>query len=182
MRIISGNFKGKQIKAPIDLPVRPTTDYAKSGLFNILNNRYRFPKLKVLDLYAGTGSLSYEFFSRGSTTITAVDNDTSCVKFIRQTIELLKAPTSVSAVVADVHSYLERAISKYDLIIADPPFAITPAEELVTIIFERELLTDKGIFILEHNSKDIFDELPHFSEKRKYGNITFSFFTKQIAT
>ena len=177
MRIISGTYKGKQLKAPVDLPVRPTTDYAKSGLFNILNNRYRFPLLKVLDLYAGTGSLSYEFFSRGSQNVTAIDNDSGCIRFIRQTLELLKAPTSVSAVLSEVNSYLERTNSKYDLIIADPPFAITPAEVLVNIIFERELLSEKGVFILEHNSKDIYDALPHFSEKRKYGNITFSFFT-----
>ena len=178
MRIISGNFRGKQIKAPVNLPVRPTTDFAKTGLFNMLNSRFRMMTLKVLDLYAGTGSLSYEFFSRGSMSVTAVDHDAGCVKFIRQTFEMLKAPSGVSAVLSEVNSYLERTTSQYDIIIADPPFAITPAEELVTIIFEKDLLTEKGIFILEHKSTEVYDALPHFLEKRKYGNVTFTFFKK----
>ena len=181
MRIISGKFRGKIIEAPTTLPVRPTTDFAKTGLFNMLDSRYTISKLAVLDLYSGTGSLSYEFFSRGATSVTSVDKDSGCIKFIRKIIEVLQAGKNIQPVTDDALHFLKMTNSVYDIIVADPPFEITPAAELVALIFERKLLKKEGVFILEHESKKKLDALPYFREKRKYGNITFSFFDEASA-
>ncbi|CAN5551022.1 16S rRNA (guanine(966)-N(2))-methyltransferase RsmD [soil metagenome] len=179
MRIISGIFRGKKLNAPVNLPVRPTTDYAKTGLFNILANNFDFTKISAVDLYAGTGSISYELFSRGCTRIIAVDIHAGCIQFIRQTLLLLKAPSSVSTVKSDVQAFLERVTTPVDLILADPPFENTPAEELVESIFSRDLIRKNGLFVLEHHSKNSYDSINGFKEKRKYGNVTFSFFSPE---
>ena len=120
MRIISGLYKSRKIVAPKSLPVRPTTDMAKEGLFNILNNHFYFDEISVLDLFAGTGNISYEFASRGTTNIICVDQDFGCIKFINQTAEAFKMP--IHTIKSDVFKYLEKATVKSDIIFADPPY------------------------------------------------------------
>lgn len=176
MRIISGAYKGKIITAPLTLSARPTTDFAKTGLFNMLNFRLKFEKLSVLDLFAGTGNISYEFISRGCTSLVAVDKDINAVKFISDTFKKLNA-ANAEAVHDDVFMLVDNTKKKYDVIFADPPYDISNHVELIEKIFENKLLSVNGIFILEHQSKKHFTENNYFSEERKYGNATFTFFT-----
>lgn len=180
MRIISGTYKGKQLNIPKDLPVRPTTDYAKSGLFNILSHRFNLKKLSVVDLYAGTGSLSYEFISRGVASLIAVDSDPSCIRFIKQSFDQLKAGSQARAIQSDALKWLGNRPGKFDLIIADAPFVDTPAEELSRLVIEGEMLNKNGILIIEHASKNPLDQIPGYVETRKYGNVSFSFFQNGI--
>lgn len=175
MRIISGAYRGKIINAPSDLPVRPTTDFAKTGLFNILNSNYNFPALSVLDLFAGTGNISYEFISRGCKNLIAVDNNSKCADFIRQTFDKLK--TSIAQLKKkDAIQFLNETSNNYDIIFADPPYNLDIISELHKIIFEKSLLNKNGMFVFEHESSIDYSTLPNFTEKRKYGNVAFSFF------
>ena len=176
MRIISGTHRGKQLIAPKTLPVRPTTDFAKESLFNILNNYFFLDSIKVLDLFAGTGNISYEFGSRGCPEITAVDSHPACVQYIRKTAEALAYPIEV--VKSDVFTYLDRSLSLYDVIFADPPYDIEPdsLERLIETVFERNLLSEDGLLIVEHSSKVHLEEDPHFQEERRYGGTAFSLF------
>ncbi|MFM7015948.1 MAG: RsmD family RNA methyltransferase [Bacteroidota bacterium] len=176
MRIISGQFKGKKLIAPSNLPVRPTTDYAKTGLFNILNNYYSFDQVVVMDLYAGTGNLSFEFASRGCKHILAIDKDVHCCAYMNKTAQQLNVSSYFRILQSDVLTYLKNCKQKSDIIIADPPYAETPASELVAIVFDQQLLNNNGVFILEHSSDIDFSQLPHFLETRKYGFVSFTFF------
>ncbi|MFC4094718.1 RsmD family RNA methyltransferase [Euzebyella saccharophila] len=176
MRIISGIHKGKRITAPKNLPVRPTTDMAKEALFNILNNRYYFDEIKVLDLFSGTGNILYEFASRGTKELYAVDSHSGCIQFINKTAKDLEMP--ITAIKSDVFGYLEKSNLKLDVLFADPPYDL-PLEEfekIVTLVFAKEILLEGGILVLEHASHTDLSHLPHFSEKRKYGSSSFSFF------
>ncbi|RZJ25374.1 MAG: methyltransferase domain-containing protein [Flavobacterium sp.] len=176
MRIISGKYKGHRINPPKNLPVRPTTDMSKESLFNILNNRVDFTDLKVLDLFAGTGNISYEFGSRGSQNITAVDEDFGCIKFIKQVAG--EFDFNISAVKSNVYSFLEKANAKYDVIFADPPYHMEQDKflKLIKLIFEKELLADGGMFIIEHSKHTKLDHLEHLSFQKHYGGSVFSFF------
>ncbi len=178
MRIISGTHKGKRIQAPKKLPVRPTTDMAKEALFNILNNRYYFEALSVLDLYAGTGNISYEFASRGANPITAVDATFDCVKFIRKTAEALEFP--IAATKSEVLKFLEQTGMRFDVIFADPPYDLESEAfaQIPEIVFRRNLLQEDGTLVIEHGKHTDLSELPYFIEKRKYGGSVFSFFGK----
>jgi len=176
MRIISGEHKGRRITAPKKLPVRPTKDMAKEALFNILNNRFYFNELDVLDLFAGTGNISYEFASRGAISIIAVDGNAGCISFIAKTAELLEM--NISPIKSDAFSYLSKVTTKWDIIFADPPYDI-PLEEFEAIpkhIFEKKLLNDDGILIIEHSDKTDLSVLSNHSNSRKYGGSVFSFF------
>ena len=176
MRIISGQFRGKKLIAPSDLPVRPTTDFAKTGLFNIINNYYSIEKLTVLDLYAGTGNLSFEFASRGCKDITAIDKDSSCCNYMNKTAQQLNISQSLKVLQSDVLTYLSNSKKQSDIIIADPPYEETPASELVNLIFDNQLLKSNGVFILEHSSDIDLSLLPHYLQTRKYGFVSFTFF------
>ena len=176
MRIISGIYKGKRLQAPKNLPVRPTTDMAKESLFNILNNLYYFQDLKVLDLFSGTGNISYEFASRGTKSITAVDGHFGCVKFINATAKQLDAP--IHAIKSDVYKYLDKTHQKYDVIFADPPYDFTKEqfEEIIELVFKNELLEEDGLLIVEHSKYTKLDEHDKLSYQKKYGGNMFSFF------
>lgn len=176
MRIISGKYKGRRISPPKNLPVRPTTDMSKESLFNILNNRVDLEGLKVLDLFAGTGNISYEFGSRGAATITAVDEDFGCIKFIKQTAQ--EFDFNISAVKSPVKKFLQGAKGQYDIIFADPPYHMDQKlfEELVTLIFEHSLLADDGLMIIEHSKHTKMDHQVNFSFEKRYGGSVFSFF------
>ena len=175
MRIIGGIYRGKKITAPL-LTVRPTTDFAKTGLFNIINNRYNLSQCRILDLFAGTGSITYEFISRGCRFIDCIDRNSECVKFINQTLENLRSPTTVKTAQSDAITWLQKTTSKYDIIFADPPFEMEICATLKDLIFKEGKLTKDGVFIFEHQSEKDYNQLDHFQESRKYGNVTFTFF------
>ena len=176
MRIISGLYKGRRITAPKKLPVRPTTDMAKEALFNILNNQYYFDDISVLDLFSGTGNISYEFASRGTEQITAVDEHYGCIKFINETAEAFDM--SISTIKSDVFKFLEKSNQKHTIIFADPPydFQLEAFSKIPELIFQNELLEDEGLLIVEHSKHTDLSELAHYSHSKSYGGNMFSFF------
>ena len=182
MRIISGTHRGKQLNVPKDLVVRPTTDYAKSGLFNILSHRFNLKKLAVVDLYAGTGSLSYEFISRGCINVIAIDKDPACIRFIKQSFEQLDPSRSAKAIQSDALKWLRNQPGKFDIILADAPFEETPAEELCSIVSNGDILNKGGVLIIEHASKNSLVAIEGYVDTRKYGTVSFSFFQPLAAT
>jgi len=176
MRIISGKYKGRRIFPPKGLPVRPTTDMSKEALFNVLNNHFNFDSLKVLDLFAGTGNISFEFASRGSTPITSVDADFGCVKFIKQVAA--EYDFNIAATKSDVFSFLEKSKTSYDIIFADPPYGLDQKtfEKIVLLVFEKELLNEEGMMVIEHSKYTKLDHMINFSFQKAYGGSIFSFF------
>ena len=176
MRIISGKHKGRRISPPKNLPVRPTTDMSKEALFNVLNNHFDFAGLKILDLFAGTGNISYEFASRGSDNITSVDGDFGCVKFIKQTAT--EFDFNIAAIKSDVFEFIDKCKSSYDIIFADPPYALDQKtfDKIVILIFEKQLLNEDGMMVIEHSKYTKLDHLENFSFKKTYGGSIFSFF------
>ena len=176
MRIISGKHKGRRITAPKKLPVRPTTDMAKEGLFNILNNTFHFNDLQVLELFAGSGNISYEFASRGAVSVTSVDENIDCIKFIKKTSQELEL--DITPIKSDVIKYLERAPIKADIIFADPPYDFDDAQfqKIADLVFQKDLLNENGILIIEHSKHTKMDKVEHFDVGRRYGNSIFSFF------
>ena len=177
MRIIGGRFKGRRFNPPAkNWPTRPTTDFAKEGLFNILSNRIDFSEVKMLDLFGGTGNHCYEFISRGCEDATYVDKFGGCVAFVKKTAELLKIENELKIVKSDVFKFINTTIEKYDFIFAGPPYPLKTLDTIPDRIFEKDLLTDQGILVLEHNPNHDFQNHPNFEESRNYGTTIFSFF------
>ena len=178
MRIISGIYKSRRIVAPKNLPVRPTTDMAKESLFNIINNHYYFDDISVLDLFSGSGNISYEFASRGTENITCVDQDFGCVKFINQTAEAFKMPLQVFK--SDVFKYLEKSTAQHDIIFADPPYSFSDEQfsNIVALVFQNNLLLEEGLLIIEHSKHTDLSKLNQFSYSKIYGGNMFSFFER----
>ena len=173
MRIVGGKFRGRRFNAPKNIPARPTTDYAKESLFNILSNRVDFDELNILDLCAGIGSVSMEFLSRGARDLTSIDLDYRSVKWLQSlcsefSLENWKIEKS------DVIKWLGRNTSEYDLIFADPPYDFELYSELLELAFQK--LSNKGLLVLEHRKGLSFQEHPNFVENRTYGEVSFSFF------
>ena len=179
MRIIAGTLRGRRLNPPANLPVRPTTDMARESLFNILNNYVDYEECAVLDLFAGTGAVSVEFVSRGAREVTAVDINAGCTDFIRATASNL-ALDNLRVVRADVFDLLRRANRQFDIVFADPPYAAPDLSKLPDMVFDHDLLTDDGIFVLEHPREFGFEEHPHFWQHRVYGKVNFTFFAKQL--
>lgn len=175
MRIISGKYKGRKVEPPGKLPVRPTTDFAKEGLFNVLNNMVDYEELEVLDLFAGTGNISFEFISRGCLSVLAVEQNYNCVKFINSMCEKL-GEKNIRAQCSDVFRFLGFATRQFDIIFADPPFELDNAKLLPKIIFERKLLKPGGMLIMEHSENKVLSAQPNYTQTRKYGKVNFSFF------
>ncbi len=178
MRIISGTHKGRNITPPKNLPVRPTTDFAKESLFNILNNQVDFEELKVLDLFSGTGGIAFEFASRGSKDVTAVEKNGKCADFIRSTARALSLPVKVLKM--DAMSFLKNPVSGYDLIFADPFYEFEDMNKIPDLVFSTNVLNPEGLLIVEHSVKTAFNGHVFFREKRTYGNVNFSFFKRTI--
>ncbi|MFA5782026.1 MAG: RsmD family RNA methyltransferase [Bacteroidales bacterium] len=176
MRIVSGTHKGRLIHPTSNMAVRPTTDFAKESLFNILNNRIDFEETSVLDLFAGTGSITYEFASRGAKDITAIDINPRCCEFIRTTAATYGF-LNITAVRADMFAFLGFCKVQYNLIFADPPYDMKNISLLPDLIFNNKLLNDGGLFILEHSRYQNFTKHPAFFEHRNYGKVNFSFFS-----
>jgi 16S rRNA (guanine(966)-N(2))-methyltransferase RsmD len=175
VRIIRGTYRGKQIHPPKGFKSRPTTDFAKEGLFNILTNQLDMEELDVLDLFSGTGSITYEFASRGARSVVAVESDQQNFRFIRSVCETLGLD-QVSVIRGDVFRFLQQPVQSFDLIFADPPYDHPQLEEIPGMVFAHEFLTGGGMFILEHPATHRFSAHPRFHEQRKYGSVHFSFF------
>jgi 16S rRNA (guanine966-N2)-methyltransferase len=179
MRIVSGKFKGRTFTPPIDPRVtRPTTDLAKEALFNILENRFEFhDDMHVLDLYSGTGSIAYEFMSRGVGEATCVENSAPMLRFIRQTAFVLGIKNFINTEKDDVFKYITKAEgTQFDIIFADPPYAMQTIVQIPALIFKHKLLKDGGQLIIEHDQLGRFGDEPRLLEERNYGKTVFSFF------
>lgn len=174
MRIINGTHRGRRITAPKNIPSRPTTDMAKEALFNMLNNTYYIEDLKVLDLFSGTGNIGYEFSSRGAKSVTAVELNRHCCRFIEKTIEELDL-TQMNVVKMDVLSFLERHQQKYDVIYADPPYDYEQYPQIIEFVFKNELLNEDGMLILEHDQSQSFEAHERFDKHKRYGHVNLSF-------
>ncbi len=177
MRAITGKYKGHHFDIPSNFKARPTTDFAKENLFNVLSNRVDFENLSVLDLFAGTGSISLEFLSRGCLRVVSVEKDSRHFAFIRSM--MAKLQDDASAIFRmDVFRYMERSTEHFDLVFADPPYALPELPEIPDRVFSSGLLKEGALFILEHGKNLDFSAHPHFVEHRAYGSVNFSFFQK----
>ncbi len=178
MRIISGIYKSRRINAPKNLPTRPTTDIAKEALFNILNNLYYFEDLSIIDLFAGIGSISFEFASRGAQQIISVDQHYGCVKFIRSISEELNM--NITTIKSDAYKFLKKTDNKADIIFADPPYNFTDEQfsAIYTQIFAKDMLYENGLLIIEHSKDTDLSKNEYFSYYKRYGGSVFSFFEK----
>ena len=175
MRIIGGQWRGRRIHIPSNSwPVRPTTDFAREALFNILDNRIDYSQTKALDLFGGTGIHSVELASRGCMDITYVDRYRESTRFVQSLAKEMDLP--VHAVQADVFSFIKKADKQWNYIFADPPYDLKGLEEFPEFLLESGILTPDGIFVLEHPSKKSFESVPGFKEARHYGQSVFSFF------
>ncbi len=175
MRIIAGKYKGRHIKIPASFSARPTTDFARESIFNIMNNHYNLEEIKFLDLFSGTGAFTYEMISRGAVDIVAVEQNSKQAAFISKQAGELLAP-AVKVFNSDAVSFVQRVHQQFNIIFADPPFETEYYNELYKAVFERELLRPGGLLILEHNKRHDFSNLKYFLEKRTYGAVNFSIF------
>ncbi len=175
MRIISGTFRGRRLTPPKNITARPTTDFAKESLFNLLNNRMDFEGVDMLDLFAGTGGIGLEFVSRGAREVTAVEMAHTQQNFIISTCKQLGI-SNLRVVRGDVFRFINTCRVQYDFIYADPPYALAELPTLPDLIFEHELLKTNGLFVLEHSKTNDFSTHPHFVEQRTYGSVNFTFF------
>lgn len=176
MRIVAGTHRGRTFTPPANLPVRPTTDFAKESLFNILNNYFHFSEVRVLDLFSGTGSIAYEFASRGAKDITAVDGNFKCFSYIKQTADKFRFD-SIKVVKSDVFSFLGTAKTPYDIIFADPPYDLEKMTGIPGLVFSNNLLNEGGWLVIEHSIDTDFTKHPHYHDQRRYSNTIFSIFT-----
>ena len=177
MRIVSGKYKGRHFDIPKNFKARPTTDFAKENLFNILNNMIDFEECDVLDLFAGTGSVSYEFASRGANSVTSVEINAVHHNFIRTTAKSLGAD-NIFAVKANVFLYLKSCPKSFDIVFSDAPYDLEGLDQVVDLVLGENILKDDGIFIFEHSDKYNFENHPLFWQSRSYGSVQFSFFKK----
>lgn len=176
MRIISGIHGGRRISPPANMPhTRPTTDIAKEGLFNIIQNNLDIESLKTLDLFGGTGCISYELASRGATEQTIVEKDPKMYAFIQKTTEVLNFK-HINIVKQDVFSFMQFTKEKYDFIFAGPPYALTTIDELPRMVFKQQLLNKGGWFVLEHTPRNDYKKFDYYSKERNYGTTIFSIF------
>ena len=176
MRIITGKYGGRKIHPPSKMPyTRPTTDVAKEGLFNIIENNLSLSGVKTLDIFGGTGSISYELASRGAADLTIVEKDPKMYEFIKNKIEELHIE-NCRVEKTDVFRYLENCREKYDLIFAGPPYALKNIDDLPRIIVEKKLLKEQGWFILEHTPANNYENELFFKAMRNYGTTVFSIF------
>lgn len=177
MRIISGQWGGRRISPPGNMPyTRPTTDIAKEGLFNILQNRMNFEGIKTLDLFGGTGCISYELGSRGAAEMTIVEKDNTMNAFIKKNLDMLGAENA-KVLKMDVFSFLNSCTEQFDFIFAGPPYALGSIDELPKIIVSKNLIAPKGFFVLEHTPRNQYEKFEGFGFVRNYGTTLFSFFS-----
>lgn len=176
MRIIGGEHGGRRFNPPTHMPyTRPTTDIAKEGLFNILQHKLDFTSVRTLDLFGGTGSISYELASRGVTDLTIVEKDIQMYQFIRKTAESLSLE-NFKVIKSDVFKFLHQCNETFDFIFAGPPYALQTIDELPKLVMEKKLVNEGGIFVLEHTPRNDYKKTPFYQSERNYGTTVFSFF------
>ncbi len=175
MRIISGKYRGRQIHPPTNFRARPTTDFAREGLFNILGNHFDFNEVKVLDLFSGTGSIGFEFASRGAIMVEMVEKNFIHAEFIKKTIKTL-GEENARAIKSDAMIYVDKIKLSFDIIFADPPYDMKGTEAIPDAIFKKDILLPGGWFILEHSAAYNFSQHKHYIQQKKYGSVHFSFF------
>lgn len=178
MRIIGGQYGGRKFNPPGKMPyTRPTTDIAKEGLFNVLQHSLDFEELKTLDLFGGTGSITYELASRGATDLTIVEKDNQMAEFIRKTASSLGIE-KLKLVKMDVFRFIDQTTDKFDFIFAGPPYALTNIDDLPVRIFDRRLLNKHGWFVLEHTPRNDYKSYPFYKKEKNYGTTIFSIFVE----
>ena len=178
MRIITGKYKGRHFEIPRSFKARPTTDFAKENIFNVLVQYVDFDGAAALDLFSGTGSISLELLSRGCSQVVSVEMDRDHHRFIQDCLKKLQTDTCIP-IRGDVFRFLKSCKQQYDLIFADPPYALKELATLPDVIFEKQLLKAEGIFVLEHGKDHDFSSHSHFKEHRQYGSVNFSIFTTE---
>ena len=178
MRIIGGSLKGKNILPPVNFAARPTTDFAKEGLFNILINEFNIEDLSLLDLFSGTGSISYEFASRGCQEIVSIEMNPLHARFIKQVASSYKIK-GMQVVRHNVFDFIEICSKTFDIVFADPPYNIEGLDTIPDRVFNKNLVNKDGYLILEHPAEYNFENHPLFIKERKYGNVHFSFFREK---
>ncbi len=176
MRIIRGKYKTRYYPMPKGFPSRPTTDFAKEALFNILEHHYLFPNMEILDLCAGTGSISIEFLSREIGKVVAVDINYNCIRHLKTIAKKFNCEKEIHIIKSDILKYIEKSEKQFDLIFADPPYAYEHHKEIVKKVFTKNRLKNDGVLIIEHGKETDLTQEPHFKEKKNYGNVHFSFF------
>ena len=174
MRIIGGKYKSHFIPINKKIKARPTTNMAKEALFNILDNKISLKNINVLDIFCGTGNISYEFASRGAGKITSVDNQINAINFVKK--QKNHWGMNIIPIKKNALSFLEFTKDKYDIIFADPPYDFNRLEDIPKIVFERNLLSSNGLLVLEHSSQKNFEKSANFMEQRTYSSVNFSFF------
>lgn len=178
MRIIGGEHGGRKFNPPNKMPyTRPTTDIAREGLFNILQNSLDFSVMKTLDLFGGTGSISYELASRGATDLTIVEKDTAMYEFIKKTSAELRIG-NLRTLKMDVFKFIKQCEDKFDFIFAGPPYALANIDDLPKSVFAKQLLNKNGWFVLEHTPKNDYKPFPFYKSERNYGTTVFSIFVE----
>ncbi len=177
MRIVSGKYRGRRFSPPSNFKARPTTDFAKENLFNILNNEIDWEETTALDLFGGTGSISFELASRECKHVTCIEKNPIHAAFIEKVKDQLKV-TNLRIFKMDVFKYLEHNKDQFDLIFADPPYDMKNFEEVPRLVFEKNILKEGGIFIMEHSKDYDFSDYSLFVQKRTYGSVNFSIFHK----
>lgn len=175
MRIITGQYKGRHFDVPRTFKARPTTDFAKENIFNVINGYIDLGRATALDLFAGTGSISLEMLSRGCTPVVSIEADRDHAAFIRQCMQKLAVTDNV-LIRGDVFRFIKSCRQQFDFIFADPPYALAELPSIPALVFERGLLKPGGIFVFEHGKKNDFSADPHFVEHRAYGSVNFSIF------
>jgi 16S rRNA (guanine966-N2)-methyltransferase len=180
VRIISGHLKARRFSVPKGFPSRPTTDFAKEGLFNVLENQFVISDSKILDLCVGTGNISFEFISRNASAVTGVDLNFRCLNHVRKMASELQITNQLQTVKSDILHFLTKTEHTYDLIFADPPYDYSSHAEIAKLVFERNLLNEDGILIIEHGRNTVLDAMIHYDFTRVYGNVYFSFFSSKL--
>lgn len=176
MRIITGKYKGRHFEIPRTFKARPTTDFAKENIFNVLTGYTDFEGITALDLFSGTGSITLELLSRGCGHVVSVEIDRDHHRFITQCIQKLQGDENVQCIRGDAFRFIKSCKLQFDLIFADPPYALKELPTIPELIFERHLLTDEGVFVFEHGRDYDFSAHPYFTDHRTYGSVNFSIF------
>lgn len=175
MRIISGSHKGRRFSPPKNLPVRPTTDFAKEGLFNVIRNQIDLEGCSILDLCAGTGSVSFEFASRGAASVLSIDSHYGCVKYINKQAQDFGLDT-IRAIKTDLFPFINKLNQAYDIVFADPPYQLEGVEGIPDLLLSKNCLNEEGLLIFEHSRDYEFSSHKRFVSSKKYGNVNFTFF------
>ena len=176
MRIVAGKYKGRHFEVPRSFKARPTTDFAKENIFNVLMGYIDFDGTRALDLFAGTGSITLELLSRGCSQVVSVELDRDHHRFIQQCIAKLQEENNVQCLRADVFRFIKGSHQQFDFIFADPPYALKELPQIPDLVFAHNLLAPDGIFVFEHGKDNDFSGHPHFVEHRSYGSVNFTLF------